>query len=404
MNMSRVTIIGGCGAIGSVASHTLAKSKVFDDVIIADINIKRAELMASQLGAIAKRVDVEDKSNLIEVISGSDVVVNCVGPFFKYAKIIMEAAIELGINYVDVNDDYDATVEVLKLHEKAKEKGVSAVIGLGASPGITNLLTKFCADTMLDETESVEYFHIHGGEEMEGPGVVGHRIHGMLMEVPVFIDGRMQSVRFFEDNGEQLSQEFDFPFLGKQTVYIYPHPEILTIPKYVKNIKKVLNKGSVLPEEYFQLTMDLVRTGIIEEEALDVRGVSVTPFDFTIAWILKKRKEILKRTEFGEVRGCISTVVSGIKDGKKLSFQFDLASSGGMGMGEGTGIPVAVGAIMMLQGMIREKGVLPPEACVDTMSFLGIVKQFLGITQLGVDGPLKMKSIDENGNETAITL
>jgi hypothetical protein len=38
------------------------------------------------------------------------------------------------------------------------------------------------------------------------------------------------------------------------------------------------------------------------------------------------------------------------------------------------------------------------------MAFLGIVKQFLGISKLGLDGPLKMKSIDEDGNETAITL
>ena len=69
------------------------KSKIFDEVIIADINLERAELMAAQLGAVAKKVDVNDTDNLREVMTGSDVVVNVVGPFFQYAKMIMEIAI-----------------------------------------------------------------------------------------------------------------------------------------------------------------------------------------------------------------------------------------------------------------------------------------------------------------------
>ncbi|MCY3413824.1 MAG: saccharopine dehydrogenase NADP-binding domain-containing protein [Candidatus Heimdallarchaeota archaeon] len=402
--MSRkVVILGGVGAIGSVATATLVKSEVFDEVIIADLNIDKANALATQLGISAVHVDVNDKVSLTQALSGANVVVNCVGPYFLFAKKIMEVAIELGMNYIDVNDDYDATVEVLELHDKAKEKGLSMVIGLGSSPGTSNLFSKYAADNLLDETESIEYYHIHGGEK-EGPGVVGHRIHGMLMDIPVWMDGEMRYVKLFDPTGQDLSTEFDFPLIGSHKVYIYPHPEILTIPQHIKGVKTVLNRGSVLPHEYFELTLEVVKLGMIDEELVEVNGVLMHAFDFSRSWLLKQQQKMLKEMNFGEIRGCISTVIHGQKDGKNRSYQFDLVSAGGMGMGEGTGMPVAVGAIMLAKGLITEKGVLPPEACVDTVAFLNIIKKFLGINELGVDGPLRITMIDENGIRSPLTM
>jgi len=54
-------------------------------------------------------VDATDKEDLSRVIKGADVVVNCVGPFYKFAPRILETAIENSVDYVDICDDYDAT-------------------------------------------------------------------------------------------------------------------------------------------------------------------------------------------------------------------------------------------------------------------------------------------------------
>ena len=73
--------------------------------------------------------------------------------------------------YVDVCDDVDVTHEISDMDEAAKRAGMTAVIGMGSSPGATNLLAKFAADNLLDETVSIDIFHAHGGEPFEGAGM-----------------------------------------------------------------------------------------------------------------------------------------------------------------------------------------------------------------------------------------
>ena len=100
---------------------------------------------------------------------------------------------------------------------------------------------------------------------------------------------------------------------------------------------------------------------------------------------------------FGEQRGCLKIVLKGIEDGKPHQYDFSMASVG-QSMGEGTGIPAALGAVLMKRGKITEKGVLPPEACVNPMDFLGIMQKHLKLDKVsGGDSPLIIESISEDG-------
>ncbi len=46
-------------------------------------------------------------------------------------------------NYVDLCDDFDATIEDLKFDSLAKEKEIYCFIGMGNSPGLANVIVKF---------------------------------------------------------------------------------------------------------------------------------------------------------------------------------------------------------------------------------------------------------------------
>ena len=112
----------------------------------------------------------------------------------------------------------------------------------------------------------------------------------------------------------------------------------------------------------------------------------------------EKRERILKKTNFGEQRGCLKIVIKGFEDGKPHQYHFSMASVG-QSMGEGTGIPAALGAVLMKRGKITEKGVLPPEACVKPMDFLGIMQEHLKLDKMtGGSSPLIIESIDKDGN------
>jgi saccharopine dehydrogenase (NAD+, L-lysine-forming) len=398
--MSRVTVLGGCGTVGTVAVKTLLSFGEFSEIIVGDINYDKASECVSTLGdecLSAFRVDATKPQEIKEAIEGSDVVVNCCGPFFKLGPPVLRAVIDSKINYVDVCDDFDATRLLLDMDKAAKKADISALIGLGSSPGIANLLVKMCADQMLDEVDSIDIYHAHGGEPTEGAAVVAHRIHSMLADIPMYLDGKFTTVRYFENSGRALEEDVDFHCVGTHRVYPYPHPETITLPNYIK-CRRVTNMGCVLPKEYYTVIQDIVRLGVVSEEAIEVQGQMVKPFDFAIAYILAQRERILKETKFGTQRGCLKITMKGKVDGKPHRFDFSLASEG-QSMGEGTGIPAALGAILMNRGKITEKGVLPPEGCVNPFDFLILMQQHLklsgGIT--GEGSPLIIESTNHEG-------
>ncbi|MDO8056717.1 MAG: saccharopine dehydrogenase C-terminal domain-containing protein [Candidatus Hermodarchaeota archaeon] len=274
---------------------------------------------------------------------------------------------------------------------------------MGSSPGVSNLLVKFAAEQLLERVDAVDIYHAHGGEPTEGAAVVAHRIHAMTSEIPMFLDGKQQTVRFFDDDGVALREEVAFHQIGTYLCYPYPHPETITLPNYI-SCQRVTNKGTVLPERYFQFIMDLVQLGLTGEEPITVKGVQVAPRDFTIGYIIKERERILEETQFGVQRGCAKIVVSGFKEGKPHQYVFSLWSIG-QAMGEGTGIPAAIGTTLMQRGKIPTKGVFPPEATVNPMEFLAVMQEVLNLERMtGASSPLLIESVDANGNVKELSL
>jgi len=408
--MAKVMVLGGCGAVGSVAVKTLAAQEMFTQVVIGDMNMDKAEELISQLGSgkvSAVKVDAGDSQSIKDAIQGCDLVLNCVGPFYKTVKTVLGTVIECGIDYVDVCDDVDVTLEILEMDGDAKRAGISALIGMGSSPGATNLLAKFAAETLLDETDSIDIFHAHGGEPVEGEGVIGHRFHCMSIDIPMFLEGELKYVKYFEEDGIALRQTFDFPVLGRGIqLYPYPHPEQVTLPQYIK-VLRVTNKGTVLPNEYYDLTKDLCRLGFARRESLNVRGQAVSPYDFAMAYIIEQRERILKETRFGQQRGCCSVVVKGKNDGDPQEYRFHMAS-GSQALGEGTGVPAAIGTMLMHQGKITEKGVYPPEGGVNPMDFIDLVPKVMKLHEMKQGGEsfggVIVERVDAQGNVTTLDI
>jgi len=397
--------------VGSVAVKTLAAQDIFSQIIIGDINRQRADTILCenpQNNISFLKVNAENPQSIQSAIAGCDLVINCVGPFYKTVKTILAQVIKAKINYVDVCDDVDVTLEILELHEKAKTAGITALIGMGSSPGATNLLAKFAADHLLDETTAIDIFHAHGGEPVEGEGVIGHRFHCMSIDIPMFLDGELRYVKFFEEDGRALRRTFDFPALGNDIkVYPYPHPEQVTLPKYIP-LKQVTNRGTVLPDEYYTLTKDVCKAGLSSRNPVNVNGRPVVPYDFAMAYIIRERERILKETDFGRQRGCCSVVAAGKKDGKYQEYRFHMASQS-EALGEGTGIPAAIGGILMQQGKITQKGVLPPEGCVNPVDFIDLITKVMNLDKKDKEshdefGGVIVQKIDENGNMEIIDI
>jgi len=409
--MSKIVVLGGCGGVGAVAVQALASGPYFDAIVIADVRGDAAQQAAATLAKTSKgtaitgvAVDASSPASLAGVIESADVVLNCIGPFYRFGPPTLQAAIDAGVNYVDICDDLKPTVRMLEMDEAARAAGISALIGMGNSPGLANVFARLCADVLLDNVESVDIMHIHGGEPDEGAAVIKHRIHAMANDIPLFIDGRFIQVRQLEPSGQAYVQQTEFRNVGTFPVYPYPHPETITLPKHIPGLRRATNLGVIFPLSYFELTQEMVRVGTCTEEPLTVQGQKVVPLEFAVAHIQSQRARLLREAGITGPGGCLKVVVGGKKDGESRTIILSLSSKSA-GAGEGTGIPAAAGAVLMGRGAVTAKGVVPPEAAVQPFEVLGLaMEMWKTFGSSGGSDSVHVEQIDAHGNRKEIPL
>jgi saccharopine dehydrogenase-like NADP-dependent oxidoreductase len=135
----KVLVVGASGQMGGMTVRDLVDSYKAD-VIAADLKLDRVKKVAEHVGknrVTPIQLDASDPKALKEAARGMDVVL-CEAWYEMNIKV-MPVAIEVGAHYGDLGGFYDFTFQQLKYHEKAKDAGVTCVLGIGSSPGITNI-------------------------------------------------------------------------------------------------------------------------------------------------------------------------------------------------------------------------------------------------------------------------
>lgn len=403
----RVVVLGA-GGIGQVALAALAQTADAESITIADLSADAATAAAGATDdprVLATRIDVTDSSSLVRLLSPADVVLNCVGPFYRFGPAVLDAAIQSGTDLVDVCDDLDATRALLARDDAARAAGVTALIGMGNSPGLANLFVRMCADWFLDELHSAQIMHIHGGEPDEGAGVLKHRIHAMVADVPVFTGGRLKTVRMLEPDGQALVNEQDFAGVGRFPVYPYPHPETITLPRAFPKLREAGNFGVVFPLTYFQATQSLVAAGMASEDPLALPdGSAVAPIDVMVALLRARRPRLLAEAGITGPAGCLKVVASGLRAGEPHTYVAQVFSDAD-GAGAGTGIPAAIGTLLSLRGQLDGgPGVFAPEQIVPVAPVLELAGQIVsGLRVAGGAGlPIRLEHIGPDGTSEQI--
>ncbi len=358
----RAIVIGGCGAQGSFTTRDMVKRNVFDEVVIADINLEAADNFAGELNSpkvSTRRVDVLDMNSLLPAIRDVDLVVNCTGPYYLLGPPVVKAAITAGKNYIDFCDDIAAHEEMIKWDQEAKNKGLTILVGLGVSPGLCPLIVLDCAGKM-DEVEEVHLPQLINNAEPEGPAVAGHMIANFFGKVPVVSGGKRTYKEAFMDE-----EEVDFgPHLGKGKVSPFGHPEIFTLMRVLPDIKNISIKIGTYPVEEYEAIKFLSMMGMGSEEPLNVKGRMVVPRDFLISLLMAQPpREIPKDRPISSSMIC---EVKGKKGGNAITVKLYFNGF----MGPSTGLPCSLGAEWIVQGRITRKGVVFPEECIDPKPFL----------------------------------
>jgi saccharopine dehydrogenase-like NADP-dependent oxidoreductase len=357
----QILIVGGCGAQARPAIERLIAGDVFSHIVIGDINQKLAEQLLQDLDSTklsASLVDAFDHAGMVRAMSEVDVVMNCSGPYHLLGVRVLKAAIEAGKHFVDYCDDVQPTLEMLSLSKQAQEKGVTAIIGLGVSPGYFNLLAREASDR-LDSTDEINMYWSIAKGEPEGPAVIDHMLDIMSGEVLQFIDGKEVAVPAL--SGTEQEVEMPAPF-GRMPAAFVGHPEPITLSRYIPGVKTVTNKYCAPMEEigFFQ---ELQELGLMRKEPITVRGQQVSPRDVLVTLLSSVPHEEAPQTAH---QSAAILEVKGWIDGEPTTIRYELKGN----MAPLTSLPAALGAELLARGEITETGVMPPEACIPPQAVL----------------------------------
>lgn len=375
--LMKVIVLGGSGGMGRFASRAISSFESIGLITIADLNADAAKEFAESFASnkiTGIGLDVLDKKALKSILAEHDVVLNLTGPFFKFAYPILEVALEENCHYLDICDDWEPTEKMFALNELAQEKNRTAIIGLGASPGITNLLA-LKAMSELDEVKKIytgwDISSAEPEEESSQSDVNAAMVHGieqMVGKVKVFTNNKFQMVRPLK------RVDISYPDLGDFKVSIFGHPEAITFPHHYPEISESLNlmHGA---EVSFRFIFKILRFWI------EMKVLPKNTAARIIGWLEKKNPNV-PNNSLKELPG-VYGLAQGLKNGTKTTVAVSLDNTNDklekMSMGEATGYPLACGLKMLIEGKLNKFGVLAPEACgIDPDNFFQELGGFLG--------------------------
>ena len=354
----KVLALGGSGGMGRFSSYAISSYSNITKVTIADLNEANAKEFSNHFDDRFNGIglDVTDKEHLEKVMSNHDIVLNTTGPFFKFGLPILKSAIKCKCHYFDICDDWEPTEEMLKLNDEALKNDITAIVGLGASPGISNLLG-LKAMNELDEAESIitgwDVSSAKPEDESSQKGTNAAMEHGLQQisgEIKVYKDKKYKLTKPLE------KIKIHYPGRGNHDAFIFGHPEAITFPHHFNDLKESVNAchGSKQSNIYI---LKILRWLVDKKLISFKQGASF------LEWLERKigTPSIEKQIEgLPSIYG----LARGLKDNKNASVAVTLSEeelSNSWGMGAITGFPLAFGLKLLLENKINKKGVFAPE-------------------------------------------
>lgn len=362
----KLLVLGGAGgmASGTVRDLVASRSRNVDHVVVADTSLDRVHALLAELGddrLSPLALDVSDRAALAAALAGRDLCINAVPTFAGHQMAVFEACFEARVAYVDFGGMGVFTVKQKAHHDRWREAGLTAVLGLGADPGISNVICRAVAER-LDRIERINLYwaaKTFGPESpvLEPPYAVSTILAEYANRSQQFLDGALRDVP--PRSGVEVLR---LPEPFGETRFMYTqHSEPLTVPFADgirdKGIREFTWKLS-LPEREHEAWTGLVKAGFGEfDDPLEIDGVSITPARFL---------ELLTRRNLSRHASRIPA---------RTSQELHLA----VGTGEANGRPVTINCAVIARSDPLYAGYL------DAGTSMGLS---VGVQLLG-DGPMK---------------
>lgn len=344
----RAAVLGAGGTIGPVIVRDLAESGEVDALRLLDIDQERAAEVARTCAggksteAIA--VDASDPDALGAALEDSDVLVNSAS--YRLNLEVMEACLKAGCHYLDLGGLYWMTERQFELDAAFLEAGLLAVLGIGSSPGKTNLMALRGVRALGGADIEIDSIDVSAASRdpraaddgrLRPPYAIQTLLDELTLEPVVIRDGAEVRVAPLTEGG---TVDFGDPIGLGETIFTI-HSEMATFRKSFgcRNGSFRLSLTPALRDQLERLV------GAEAEEVHRAQSAASSPSNETVSIHLV--------TVLGQDgRGCAVRSVS--------RPHFGLGGSV-----VSTAAPAAATVRLLARGSVQARGARPPERCLD---------------------------------------
>ena len=365
--MNKVLVIGA-GGVSTVTVIKMAKMpEIFGEVLVASRTLEKAEKLVKATGNKnfkAIQLDADNVADTVKIIKefNPDLVVNLALPYQDLP--IMDACLETGVSYLDTAN-YEPKDEAKfeyswqwAYKDKFKEKGITAILGCGFDPGVTQVFTAYAAKHHFDEIQYLDIVDCNAGDHGKAfatnfnPEI---NIREITQKGKYYENGK-----WIETEPQEIHKGLNYPNIGERESYLLYHEELESLVKNFPTIKRA-RFWMTFGQEYLTHLRVIQNIGMASIEPVMYNGVEIVPLQFLKA-VLPNPQDLGENYTGETSIGCR---IKGLKEGKeKTYYVYNNCShaeaykeTGAQGVSYTTGVPAMIGAMLYLRGDWKKPGV-----------------------------------------------
>ena len=387
-------LVVGAGGVGAAFAAIASRRSFFEQLVLADIDVSRAQRTVDRLGdprVTAIALDASDARSVAAAIGahGSTIVLNAADP--RVVVPIFDGCFAAWATYLDMamslshphpSDPYAQVGEKLGDYQfdrssQWEERGLLALGGMGVEPGLADVFARYAADHLFRDIDEVG---VRDGSNMVVKGYDFAPTFSIWTTIEECLN---PPVIWEKDRGWFTTEPFSEP-----EVFVFPegigpvecvnveHEEVLLVPRWVDCNRVTFKYG--LGDEFIDVLRTLHKLGLDSTDPVSVRGQQVSPRD-VVAACLPNPADL---TDEIEGKTCAGTWVTGTgTDGNPLEVYLyhvadnaeTLARDGAQAVVWQTALFPVVAMELIAAGVWSGAGVKGPEA-FDAVPFLDMVK------------------------------
>ncbi|MBF4462895.1 MULTISPECIES: saccharopine dehydrogenase family protein [unclassified Rathayibacter] len=388
-------LLVGAGGVGDAFAKITARRSFFEQIIVCDYDLDRAERTVAWIGEhhgvddrfVAARIDASDAENVETVARAHRAthVMNAVEP--KFVPTVFAGALAAEADYLDMamslshphpHEPHRQTGVVLGAEQFAaaaewESRGRLALVGMGVEPGLSDVFARYASDHLFDE---IDELGVRDGANLVVRDENGEEIFAPSFSIWTTIEECLNPPVVFErDRGWYTTppfsepEVFEFPEgIGPVECVNVEHEEVLLMPRWLDARRVTFKYG--LGEQFIGVLRTLNLLGLDRTEPLRVRSadgpVLVAPRD-VVAAALPDPAGIGPRMTG---KTCAGLWVTGVKGGERREVylyhvsdnEWTMAEYGAQCVVWQTALNPVIALELLATGAWSGVGVLGPEA------------------------------------------